>query len=279
MNTTFPILQILITTVSKNHDEMLALYKQNKICGNAIIRSQCGASSTRETTIDGFKVVTIEAEDIGVSRNRNMLMREATAKFIIFLDDDFTLSPNFSHNFETISSTYESDVFFVNRVEDSKNRKPWFKKARRIKHLNNKILSHGANNFIFKRNKLIQSGITFNERIGPGNYIYGGEDTIFLNNIKKNRRFIFYSAGQLISMENKNDKSTWFTGYDERYFFVKGFIYTYLHPHLWSIYLIRFCIKLFNTGKNKIDISFIDSIKQGLLGHKKAITNNKKRHV
>ena len=124
MKSASPILQILITTVRKNHEEMLALYKENKICANAIIRSQCGSSSIQYTTIDGFQVITIEANDIGASRNRNMLFREARGKFISFLDDDIVLSPNFAKNFEKIASLYNADVFFVNTVEDGAKRKP-----------------------------------------------------------------------------------------------------------------------------------------------------------
>ena len=95
---------------------------------------------------------------------------------------------------------------------------------------------YGAVSFAVRRESLLQSGITFSLLFGGGAKYSNGEDSLFLTEfIKKGYRV--YTAPVTIGREEAGE-STWFHGYNEKFFHDRGVLYHYLYGWLeWPLAL------------------------------------------
>ena len=74
-----------------------------------------------------------------------------------------------------------------------------------------------------KRDALLKNNIKFNCLFGGNSNYNSGEDTLFIIDCMKNKLKLFTSKELIATVDNK--KSSWFKGYDEKYFFDKGALY------------------------------------------------------
>ena len=95
---------------------------------------------------------------------------------------------------------------------------------------------YGAVSFAVRRESLLRSGITFSLLFGGGAKYSNGEDSLFLAEfIKKGCRV--YTAPVTIGREEAGE-STWFHGYNEKFFHDRGVLYHYLYGWLeWPLAL------------------------------------------
>ena len=95
---------------------------------------------------------------------------------------------------------------------------------------------YGAVSFAVRRESLLRSGITFSLLFGGGAKYSNGEDSLFLTEfIKKGCRV--YTAPVTIGREEAGE-STWFHGYNEKFFHDRGVLYHYLYGWLeWPLAL------------------------------------------
>lgn len=108
-------------------------------------------------------------------------------------------------------------------------------------------MSAGVNGLAIKRSFLQSHQIMFDEEIGPGREIYCGEDSVFLNDLIKKKAKIYLSP-TLISYVSQ-DESSWFDGYNERFFLSAGYIYAKIYGLLSPLVIIRRTIKSKKTKK------------------------------
>ncbi|MBD8960687.1 MAG: hypothetical protein EGR81_08040 [Ruminococcaceae bacterium] len=88
---------------------------------------------------------------------------------------------------------------------------------------------------------------------------YGScEDTIFLSDCLK-KGLKIYAVPYALAEIDQDAASTWFSGYNEKYFYDKGALYRRLHPALWLIFMLRFLIKTCRKPENSI--AFLDAMK------------------
>ncbi len=258
---TEPTLQILIPTIKKNHEEMIKLFLDNNINCSAIIRSQCGRNSIREQTVNGYTIKTIEADDIGVSVNRNELIKNATADYIMILDDDFVLKDRAAREIQArIFLCKEVGVVPIDNIYDKNSilRKYYLKYS----DLRGKVIGY----FVFNRAWLVESNLKFLEYIGPGTSIYFGEDSILIRKLFKIVKSVPLLTDKFFISLKANDRpSTWFEGYTKRYFFSQGVVYRIMHPCLYPLYYIRSAYKKRKEHKGDKKFSALNMLFQG--GH------------
>lgn len=260
MSATF---QALITTVGLNHEQMVDLAKANNIHCNAIIRSQCGRESTRVTLLDGHELITIEANDEGCSVNRNRLFELSNADYISFFDDDISLPDDFSEKIDRLVSGQPAEAYFFNvKRELHSSKYDNCRKGAKLSGL--RFRSRSANRFMFLRDYLVRCGIKFDESIGPGAALFCGEDTVFLNELRK-KGLKPVCTGDFLKLTICDDSSTWFRGYDAKYFFSNGYIYSRINGSLWWLFCLRQGLKLRKHLKN---LKLIDAFSFQIRGHK-----------
>lgn len=233
-------IQYLVTTMGLRHEDMLSLARKMNLDGDAIIRSQCGRDGgCRSWHVEGKHLLTIEASDIGLSKNRNELLSLATGLFVSFLDDDVTLPSAYSEGVGQMFLKLRADAIrFPLEGRNSRADLP-FGKRLRLRHVAAGYMSA----YVFLRSSLVSAVLKFDERIGAGKSVSCGEDNVFLRDALKHGLRI-YAGGPGKSLRLREERpSTWFHGHDAQFFFSKGYIYRRLYPLVYPLFLLRSAIR------------------------------------
>ena len=95
-----------------------------------------------------------------------------------------------------------------------------------------------AVSFAVRRDSLLASGSTFSLLFGGGAKYSNGEDSLFLAEFLR-KGYKVYTAPVTIGREEAGD-STWFHGYNEKFFHDRGVLYHYLYGRLAGPLALRF---------------------------------------
>lgn len=199
------------------------IYKSN-IQTDCVIINQCDIDSIEHFTFinKAGKVCLakfISSTQRGLSKSRNMAIQHAsTADICLICDDDEWLDDNYE---KTISSAYEdnSDADFISFAlirKDIKKRYPLNRKKMGFKD----IFSTSSVQITFRRNKVIDKKILFDEHMGSGTGNGAGEENKFMFDCKKCKLNMYYVPA-IIATINPGS-SSWFRGYNEDYFINHG---------------------------------------------------------
>lgn len=235
-------IETLITTM--NLDSYDSLLKKTKVTGNYIIGNQC----------DKNEIITSEKGEIvsstlrGVGKNRNGIIERASADICILADDDLV----FSDDYEKIAiNAFEkhpkADVIIFNFIEKSEGRRE-VKKDKKIGYLN--YMNYGAARIAFRRKSVLYKGISFNLSFGGGAIHGAGEDSLFLRDcIKKGLNVV--AVPDALAYLTESRESTWFKGYNDKYFYDKGVFFGVAHPKMGKLLLFLLILKHKNERKDK----------------------------
>ena len=120
------------------------------------------------------------------------------------------------------------------------NRKKRIIKKRKKLHFYNS-LNYSTYNIAFKKDSILNNNIKFNTMFGPGAKFTHGEDSLFIINIYKNKLKV-YSSPEYLGIAY-NEKSTWFKGYNEKFFFDKGALFTAINSKIRHILILQYLIR------------------------------------
>ena len=177
--------------------------------------------------------------ELGVAKSRNHGLEKVSRDIVALCDDDVVYCDDYD---KIIINEFEknpdADVITFNL--DSPNRIIKMNYKNKRLHFFN-ILKYSSPRIVFRRKKILDCSIQFNEFFGPGGRYGSGEDTLFLVDCLK-KGLKIYASTKNIGVVN-HIKSNWFHGYDEKYFFDKGALFTAisypLRHFLFLQYLIR----------------------------------------
>ena len=230
-------IETLVATI--NQEDYLLVEKMN-IQTAAIIGNQCGRLSNEEFEFRGNRIVYLNSADRGVGKNRNLLMQNASADICVFADDDMTFVQGYPETAEkAFRECPDADILIFNLIEKHPWR-PFTEKIARIRGYN--YAKNGAARIAFRRESLSAAGIHFNLSFGGGTEHGSGEDTIFLRDCLK-KKLKIYAVPYALAEIDQESVSTWFEGYNEKFFLDKGALYLCLHPVLWPVYSVRYVIR------------------------------------
>ena len=103
----------------------------------------------------------------------------------------------------------------------------------------------------------------FSTLFGGGCIFSSGEDSLFLSDMIDSELKIYAYPITVATVEQK--KSTWFRGFDEKYFFDRGVLYSQIFRFPKLIGLIQLIRKRNVTGN---ELTFLDKLKSFLNGTK-----------
>ena len=257
-------LEVLVTTM---HQKDISKYSEMNLQTDAVIANQADGCRFEETEIDGKRLRFVTTDTRGASVNRNIAITFSTADIIVFADDDQQFVDGYE---ELIVNEFKNnpsvDAIKFYCESTNKERPMSFQKPSSFCKANKRnLMSAGVHGFAIKREFLIKNNILFDVSMGPGREIYCGEDSVFLNDILKNKANVCL-APILISYINQGD-SSWFKGYDEQFFISCGYIYKKIYGLLAPLIIFRRAIK---TSKRKNCTTSIKCmVKLMLKGYKK----------
>lgn len=257
-------IEMLIVTMNQKGVE---LYFSLGLKTKAVIANQTDNYCYEEFNIDGNIVKLVSTNDQGVGKNRNMALLNASADICVLGDDDLDYHPDYPKIIsEAFDNLPDADiiVFDIMNLQNPNNR---ITNIKRVGLLN--FARYGAVRIGFKRESILKANIWFSLLYGGGAKYSSGEDTLFLREaLKKGLRI--YTYPKKIA-DAKQDCSTWFTGYNAKFFFDKGILLANLFPVLKHLMGIYFAIRFRTTSQFSLRQS-INYIFNGIKGFKGGIS-------
>lgn len=251
-------IEVLLSTMFQKNFEIV---KKCNLKTDAIIINQCDKQEIREKEYSFGKVKMISINERGLSKSRNMALKNSTADICILADDDIVFHDNYPILIEkTFSEILDADVIVFNIISknvEKRSQEKLFKKIKKIPFYK----SYSSVHIAFKRKSIQNNNINFDINFGSGSGKYSfAEDSLFFSEIHKHGlKSYVYPA---IIADLYTYESTWFTGFNKKYFYDTGAFLAAGYPILNKIYKWYYPIKLYK----KSTLSFFEIIKYIDLG-------------
>lgn len=251
-------LQVLISTM---HQKDYSLLGKMNIQSDAIIVNQCEKNCVEEFEYNGFHIKWVSSNERGVGKSRNTALLKSSADILLFADDDVVYEEGYANR---IINFFESnprvDVATFN-LKSLNEKRPLYlvSKTYRLHRFN--CLRFGACRIAVRREAVLKNNIWFSLLFGGGAPFQAGEDNLFLTNcIQKKMNSV---ASTIFLGTVKQEDSTWFKGYDEKYFFDRGALFAAMYGHCAYAMLVLFELK---KVVSKNSMRFHKRLKTGLKG-------------
>ncbi len=228
--------QVLASVMNQSMEQIA---EQMNLQSDAVIINQCERLDYEEMEYRGRKVRFFCFPDRGVGKSRNEAILRADRDICLFSDEDIVYEDGYE---EAICREFErnpkADMILFN-IEVEEARRTYHITERRRVHWYN-CGRYGAVSFAVRRDRLFQSGVMFSLLFGGGAKYSAGEDSLFLKEFM-GKGYRVYTAPVTIGREQAGD-STWFAGYNEKFFYDRGVLYTALYGRLARAMALRFLL-------------------------------------
>ncbi len=259
--------EVLLSTM---HQKNFDIVEKCNIKSDAVIINQCDEEKIETKKYDFGTVRMIYTKTRGLSKSRNMALENAKGDICIICDDDVVYYDNYVSITETaFSNNKNADLIVFNIKSINTNirkQEKLFKKVKKIPYYK----SYSSVHIAFRRKKIIEKKIKFDENFGAGSGIYSfAEDSLFFNDVHKNNLVaIVYPA---IIAKLYSEKSSWFKGFNEKYFYDTGAFVAACYPK--TKWLIKWYYPFRLINKSKLGFfKMIRYINDGIKGYKKKLS-------
>lgn len=245
--------EVLLSIMNRT-DSIEQIIHRTKIKSKAVIINQCSDLNFVTTINNGDEIKYLSIPEKGVGLSRNNALLRSSGDFLLFADEDEILATNYD---KIIMSAFEkipdADMIIFNIVSRNKNNPCHrIKKTKRVHRYNS--LKYGAPRIAVKRSSIQRVNISFSLLFGGGAKYSNGEDSIFIyQSIERGLRV--YTCPDIIGSVGQQT-STWFNGYNDKFFKDKGVFFWNLSKRMAYFYCLLFVIRGrgFISSKTKIDI-------------------------
>lgn len=218
----------------------LSLVTTMNIAGEAVVGNQCGFNAEwLAQGADGGQVRYRCQDTVGVGRNRNAVLESATADICLLADDDMVFIDGYEQRARDAFTAFDADVLIFNLKEDVPLRTN-VEGAYRVRFWN--YMRFGATRVGFRREVVASRGIQFTTEFGGGARYGAGEDTLFLRDCLR-RGLVIWAVPVTLARLTAERDSSWFVGYDAKYFADKGALYAAVEPVMWPLLTLQFAAR------------------------------------
>lgn len=255
-------LEVLISCM---HEKDCSIVSRTNVQTDVVVVNQCDKDLVEEYTFVNKKNKECKAKFIhtrerGLSRSRNMALRNATAELCLICDDDEELVDDYETIIEeAFQNSKQADIIAFNITRP--RRKP-FKTIDILSYF--EALKVSSVHITFRRNRVLEKNIQFDVLLGSGSGNGGGEDTRFMRDCKDNKLSIWSNPSYIGTLKNTGE-SLWFKGYDEKFFVDSGWSTRRVFGDCFSVFkLLHFAIIHWKEYKN--NVGFFNAIKCSFVG-------------
>ncbi|KMK99307.1 glycosyltransferase family A protein [Rossellomorea marisflavi] len=230
--------EVLVSTM---HQKDHSLLERMNISTEAIIVNQCNKNRIENFLYKGRLVKFISLNERGVGLSRNTALMRAEKEICLFADDDVVYVDNYE---ELIIDAFESNpkagMIIFNVPSTNKQRPSHITNRTKKLHLFNS-LKYGTFCIAVRRDKIFSSNISFSLLFGGGAKFSAGEDSLFIADCFK-KKIAIYTSPYVIGEVN-HIESTWFNGFNEKYFIDKGAFFYCLSKPLKKLLCLQFLVR------------------------------------
>ncbi|MBE6620207.1 MAG: hypothetical protein E7625_02430 [Ruminococcaceae bacterium] len=239
-------MQVLVATM---HQTDASIIQKMNIRCSAVVANQADREEiiTQKTAFGECKMIITKTRGVGL--NRNIALLAATEEILLFSDDDMVYYDDMPQAVEDAFALLPSADVIVFGIDILKNGMITEKRRGPIHRLRRwNAMKYGTVRIAVRRKALLDHNITFHQRFGGGCPFSAGEDSLFLK--------ACFDAGLKVYSHNYvlgsccKDTSSWFAGYNEKYFYDKGVLVRKLFPK--TAYLMALYFGLHFKRETKI---------------------------
>lgn len=253
---------VLISCMNQGHD----IIERTHVQTNVVVVNQCDEEKIEEwdfTNTAGKKshAKFISTKERGLSRSRNMAIRNAIGDICVLSDDDEELVDGYE---TVIANAYkahpEADlVTFAFEREDKQ-----FSNIPQ-KHTFKSLLKTSSVEITFLLNSINDKNILFDEKMGSGTGNGAGEENMFMFTCKRKGLKMRYEPtiiGRLLSID-----SAWFKGFTPKFFENYGWSTRRFMGSVLSLFYIIYYLVVHHNLYRK-DISALKAFRSCMIGWK-----------
>ena len=209
--------QVLVATM---HQKDFSKLQEMNIQTDAVFANQSDTDRTDIRNDGGFTALMITTSTRGVGINRNIALEHASGEILLIADDDMRYIDGYENAvFEAFRQLPQADalIFNIDTVGDSMGRR-MNGDIRRLHFFN--AFNYGAARIAVRRERLTAAPIRFSLDFGGGAKYSAGEDSLFIRDMLRCGMKIFTFPKTIATVDQSD--SSWFNGYNEKYFYDKG---------------------------------------------------------
>lgn len=192
------------------------IIKRSHITSDTVIINQCDEENYKEENICNALMRTFSVTDRGLTKSRNLAISKSQADICIICDDDEIFNEGYE---KAVLSAYDAlpdaDIIIFDMVDRPLK---WGDSIKRLGYID--LMSVSSWQITFRREKLLASGVLFDENMGAGSGNGAEEEFRFLTQCRKAKLRIYHYPFRLASVAQT--QSTWFKGFDEEFFVNRG---------------------------------------------------------
>lgn len=252
--------------ISCMHQVDASIIQRTNVQSDVLVINQCDENCINEFFFlnkydNKCRGKIINTTERGLSRSRNMALKNATGDICLLCDDDELLVDDISVLVNDAYKKYAQADLIAFKLEYPKK---YPSRVKRIGYLS--ALKIASWQLSFKRSSIISSGIVFDESIGSGVSKAGGEEVLFIYDCLKKGLKVFYVPICLGRVnQSNNETSQWFRGYNADYFYDRGIFTRKLLGRIGAIiYAFYFVVVKYRLYVHSI--SFFNAMKYLLRG-------------
>lgn len=255
-------MQLLVAAMNT---EPFKLAEEMQMDSDAIVVNQTDRYAYEEIEYKRHKIRFFSMAERGVGLSRTHALLRADADVSLFADEDIVYVPGYEKLvLDAFGEHPDADMILFN-VQAMPGRETYhIAKTSRVRSYN--CGRYPTYSMAVKTQEVHKRNITFSLLFGGGAKYSNGEDSLFIQEcIKKGMKV--YAVPVRIGAERERE-STWFKGFNEKFFYDRGVLYQYLYGWLKKPMALRFLLK--HRGKAFDEISLKKAWKIMCRGMKEA---------
>lgn len=211
-------LQTLIATMNREQYDFLSAMQPE---GEVIVVNQCGREAVDVYDGEGFRATILSTTQRGLSNSRNEAILHCTADFFLTGDDDITYRPGYAEMIVNKFAEHpEADVIAFNierhnlrSMMGRRQKHPAWREAPKNRY-------YPSVSVAYRKAAYDKANLHFHPLFGAGALYRSGEESLVLRQARQAGLTVYESPEVIADVDFS--QSTWFDGYDEKYFFDKG---------------------------------------------------------
>ena len=239
--------EVLVACMHQKDD---SLYTQMNLHSDCVLANQCDEHSYQEyVQEDGSVVKLVSSQDRGVGKNRNKALQYASGEYIMFADEDMIYEDNYVQIVqEAFEKCPKADMIifklhYLNRLTFGKAETMTFKRL----HIWN-AMRYGTARVAIRKSAVDKSCLCFSTLYGGGAKYSSGEDSLFIREAFRKGLKIYASPMTIAKV--KQEASSWFTGFHDKYFTDKGILIANTFPVMKHLLVYYFAFRMRKASKD-----------------------------
>jgi len=255
-------LEILVATKNRtNLDFLLPMFPFSHFSNFNILIVNQSANCLLTSSFPSVKV--LNSTEVGLSKSRNLSIKNASKKICLIADDDVVYFENFvSDIIYAFNSLLNPVIVTFNHLRIGMDH-PKNQSEIAYKHNQRSILEVCSIEIAFNRPEIKNNGIYFDENFGLGSYFQTAEEYLFLKNSLKKKLDVYYYPSvivshPLLSSGRQEGKDELIYARSALMYKTKGiYVYFWLSKYLFFLFKKGFIRKSDYVKKFKVGLSGI----------------------